>query len=290
MRLCIAVLALLTGCAEVTIKEANFIRPDSVTGAKTEQRFGEAALKAALPAASMSDEAVALTDGSVANGVLVRQPGARTTVLYFGGNAFHLDRHAAQIVPAIGSCGVNVAVFDYRGYGRSSGSPTVALMEADALAIFDHVNTLFPGSVIVHGQSLGSFIGAGVASQRTPRALVLESTATNPMDWASANVPWYARPFVKISVTPQLARVDNVAAVSAYHGPGLVLVGESDRITPAPLGRRVFAAIPGAPKEMLVARGAGHNDVLSNDATLRDYCAFIDKVAGASGQASRSVR
>jgi pimeloyl-ACP methyl ester carboxylesterase len=290
MRSCIAVLALLTGCAEVTVKEANFIRPDSVTGAKTELRFEQVALRTALPGASMSDEVVALADGATAHGVLVRQPGARTTVLYFGGNAFHLDRHAAQMVPAIGSCGVNVAVFDYRGYGRSGGNPTVELMGTDALAVFDHVNALFPGRVIVHGQSLGSFIGAGIASRRTPLALVLESTATNPMDWASANVPWYARPFVKISVTPQLARVDNVSAVSAFRGPGLVLVGERDRITPAALGRRVFDAMPGAPKEMLVAPGTGHNDVLSNDATRRDYCAFIDKVVGASGQASLSER
>jgi hypothetical protein len=140
MRSCIAVLALLTGCAEVTVKEANFIRPDSVTGAKTELRFEQAALRTALPGASMSDEVVALADGATAHGVLVRQPGARTTVLYFGGNAFHLDRHAAQMVPAIGSCGVNVAVFDYRGYGRSGGNPTVELMGTDALAVFDHVN------------------------------------------------------------------------------------------------------------------------------------------------------
>jgi pimeloyl-ACP methyl ester carboxylesterase len=242
-------------------------------------------LSALRPSASLSEQQVALADGGAAHGVLVRQPGARSTVLYFGGNAFHLDRHGAQVLAALGACKVNVAMFDYRGYGRSSGSPTLALMAADALIIFDHLNVQFPGRVVVHGQSLGSFIGAHVAQQRPAAALVLESTATNPTDWANANIPWYARPFVTINVTPQLAEVDNVAAVSAFRGPSLVLVGDNDRITPAALGRRVYDAMPGAPRKLLIARGAGHNDVLLNQAARQHYCAFIDQLAVAkSGQ------
>jgi pimeloyl-ACP methyl ester carboxylesterase len=279
MRSFIVVVALLSGCASVTVKESTFIRPDSVTGAKMGTRFDQAALQALRPAAVLVEQEVALADGAAAHGVLIRQPEARATVLYFGGNAFHLDRHAPQVLEALATCNVNVAMFDYRGYGRSSGSPTVALMAADALTIFDHVNAQFPGRVVVHGQSLGSFIGASVAQQRPAQALVLESTATSPMDWAKANIPWYARPFVTINVTPQLAAVDNVAAVSAFRGPGLVLVGENDRITPAALGKRVYDVMPGSQKEMVIARGAGHNDVLASQATRQDYCAFIDKIA-----------
>lgn len=283
MRSLIVVLALLSGCTTVTIKEGNFIRPDSVTGYKTETRLDGPAVAALRPTATLVEQTVALADGGAALGVLVRQPGARATVLYFGGNAFHLDRHGPTVLAAIASCGANVAMFDYRGYGRSSGKPTVALMAEDALAIFDHVNAQFPGRVVVHGQSLGSFIGARVAQLRPARALVLESTATTPMGWARANVPWYARPFVDIRVTPQLAEVDNVVAASAFRGPGLVLVGENDRITPLALGKRVYEAMPGTPRELLVAPGAGHNDVLESGAAVQGYCRFIDKVA-ASGQ------
>jgi pimeloyl-ACP methyl ester carboxylesterase len=100
-------------------------------------------------------------------------------VLYFGGNMFHLDQHGAALLPVLAACGTNVAVFDYRGYGRSPGKPTVENMQADALALFDAVNARFPGRVIVHGQSLGSFMAAHVAAARPVLATVLESTATS---------------------------------------------------------------------------------------------------------------
>lgn len=282
MRSFIVVLALLSGCTTLTVRESSFIRPDSVTRYQAGPRFDQAALAALRPAASLSEQRVTLADGGIAQGVLVRQPGARTTVLYFGGNAFHLDRDGPGALASLASCGANVAIFDYRGYGRSAGKPTVALMTSDAVAIFDHLNAQFPGQVVIHGQSLGSFIGAQVARQRPARALVLESTATTPQEWASANVPWYARWFVKIEVTPPLAGVDNVAAVSAFRGPGLVLVGANDRITPAALGRRVFEAMPGSPTQLLVAAGAGHNDVLANQGTVLGYCSFIGKLAPAA--------
>lgn len=275
--LLIAVMAsLLSGCAaNIHLNESSFIRPDSLTGTKITTTFDDSALQALLPSARLEALQVAQSDGVTAHGIAIRQPGARGTVLYFGGNAFHIDKHAKAVLPRIAACPVNVVIFDYRGYGRSAGDPTIALMSSDALAIFDQVNAQFPGPVAVHGQSLGSFIAAHVAQQRPARGLVLEATATNPQDWADANVPWLLRLFAKVSMPPQLAAVDNVAAVSAYRGPGLVLAGGRDRITPAKLGRAVYAALPGERKQLWVADEAGHDDILKQPDAAQAYCGFL---------------
>lgn len=282
MRLLLLVItmSLLGGCASIKLSERTFIRPDSPAGANSTATFDQAALQALLPSARIETLQVAQSDGAIAHGIAVRQPGARSTVLYFGGNVFHIDRHAKVLVPRIAACPVNVVIFDYRGYGRSSGAPTIALMASDALTIFDHVNAQFPGQVVVHGQSLGSFVAAHVARQRPARALVLEATVTNVQDWAEANVPWYVRPFVTISMSPQLAALDNVAAVSAYRGRGMVLAGGRDRITPARLGKAVYAALPGEPKTLLISDQAGHNDILEHRDAGQAYCDFLAQLEG----------
>ena len=268
MRIAILSLTLvLAGCGTMQIGEGNFIRPDSKSGVAPAARldFGTSA----------SEDAIATPDGAQLRGITLHQPGTKAAVLYFGGNAFHIDPHGRALLPLLASCGLDVAVFDYRGYGRSSGVPDVATMSADALRIYDHVLAQHPAGVIVHGQSLGSFMAAHVARERAPRGVVLEATATTVQDWADANVPWYARPFIDIEVAPSLRGVDNVAAMGNYQGTTLVLAGERDKVTPLALGRKVYEAVPGTRKRWFVAEGAGHNDIISHPAVAPGYCAFL---------------
>lgn len=142
----------------------------------------------------------------------------------------------------------------------------------------DHVSARSPGRVIVHGQSLGSFMAAHVVQQRPQAAgLVLEATSTNVQDWAQANVPWYARPFLRIKIAESLRAADNVAAVAGYRGAGLVLAGERDRITPPALGQRVYESMPGAAKQWLVAEGASHDTILGRPDVMPAYCGFVNR-------------
>lgn len=266
--------SMLSGCTTMQIGESSFIRPDSKRREAPDPRLDVQAL---LPAARVSEETIVTADGATLRGVIARQPGSTVTVLYFGGNAFHLDRHGARLLPLLASCGTDVAVFDYRGYGRSSGEPSVATMAADAVRAFDRVSAGAPGRVIVHGQSLGSFMAAHVVRQRPQaRALVLEATSTTVQDWAAANVPWYARPFLRVEVAESLRGVDNVAAVTGYRGASLVLAGDGDRITPLPLAQKVYAALPGA-KQWLVAQGAGHNTIFGHKDVMPVYCSFVNR-------------
>lgn len=259
------VCSVLAGCAQVQVTERQFIRPDAA-GTVVRQRFDGAAT---------TELAVASRDGAVLNGVLFEQPGARSTVLYFGGNMFHLDQHLGELLPLLAACGTNVAVFDYRGYGRSSGKPTVANMQADALAIFDALDARFPGRVIVHGQSLGSFIAAHLAAVRPVLATVLETTATSPEDLVESNIPWYARPFVRIEMEPSLRLVDNRAAATRFRSAALVIAAGQDKMTPPRLGKQVFDAIARSDKQFLLLEKAQHNGALATEGAGAAYCKFV---------------
>lgn len=267
------VVLLLAACGTLQIGERNFIHADKA-GAAAAPRLDVGAL---LAPGSASDETIATEDGAVLRGVRWRQGGARA-LLYFGGNMFHLDQQGKHALPLLASCGADVVVFDYRGYGRSSGVPTVAALSADALRVFDHVSAQYPGGVIVHGQSLGSFMAAHVVRERpAARGLVLEATSTNVQDWTDANVPWYVKLVTSVQVDASLRGVDNVAAVGAYRGAALVLAGEADTVTPAALARKVYEAIPGERKQWFMAPGAGHNGIFGHKDVMPVYCGFVSK-------------
>lgn len=258
----------MAGCAEIHVTERHFIRPD---------KAGSVIEKHAIE--GTTDIEVAATGGAMLRGVLLEQPGARSAILYFGGNMFHLDRHGSEVMPVLSRCGANLAVFDYRGYGRSSGVPTVANMQADALALFDALDARFPGRVIVHGQSLGSFMAAHVAQSRPVLAAVLETTATSAQELVESNIPWYAAPFVRIDLEASLREVDNRSAATRFRAPTLVIVAGQDRMTPPRLGKKVFAAIPRTDKQLLLLESATHDGALRGEEAGAAYCKFVRGVA-----------
>jgi len=262
---CISLTLALTGCASIRVTEAHFLKPDA-PGTIQPERY---------TAAGITELSVMRPDGATLNGVLLEQPNARTTILYYGGNMFHLDQHLRALLPVLAACGTNVAVFDYRGYGRSSGKPTVAHMQDDALAMFDAVHARFPGRVIVHGQSLGSFMAAHVAGSRPVRATVLETTATSAAELVEAQVPWYAAPFLTVEMDPALRQVDNRTAATRFQAATLVIAAGQDKMTPPKLGKRVFEAIARQDKQLMMLEDAGHNDALHSQGAQAAYCGFV---------------
>lgn len=259
--------AVLNGCADIRVSERQLIRPDG-PDTPAGKRFA---------GAGATELSISGQDGAVLKGMLLEQPNARRTVLYFGGNMFHLDQHLESLMPVLAACGTNVAVFDYRGYGRSTGKPTVENMRADALAIFDAIDKRYPGRVIVHGQSLGSFMAAYVAQARPVLATVLETTATNATELVESQIPWYARPFVSINVEASLRQVDNRTAAARFRSATLVIAAGKDSTTPAWLGKKVFDAIPRKDKQFLLVKEAGHNDALRAMDAGAAYCRFVQE-------------
>jgi len=266
----------LTGCMTINVNEKSFIQPDSVAGLKVKRQFDVIVARQALPDAVVQEQVIIAADGNQLESVIVRQADAKLTILYFGGNLFHLDESAKNIVATLGQCKADIAMADYRGYGRSAGTPNVDNMKSDALQVYDQVRAQVKGRLIVHGHSFGSFMAAHVAQNRAVDGLVLESTATNAMDWAQANVPWYARPFVTLELAPSLRGIDNVSAARAHKAMALVMVGDKDKVTPSHLGEQVFAAFPSTTKKMMIIPDGKHMGLLARAETMSAYCEFLN--------------
>jgi fermentation-respiration switch protein FrsA (DUF1100 family) len=184
----------------------------------------------------------------------------------------------------LGDLRVNVLMVDYRGYGRSAGTPTVDIVKSDAVAVYDYLRSRSNGRpIVVHGFSLGSFMASTVAMQRTVQGLVLEGTAPDVATWAKHQIPMYAKPVVRLNIAPRLLAESNVAAVQRYVGPLLLLTGSKDSVTPPRFLKTLLAASASAQKRAFVAEGAGHGGALKIAAARHAYSEFLDSVRTTSG-------
>ena len=272
-RAAVALLIVLSGCT-AHIGEESLLMPIRGGALPPEP------LRAAAPAYSMTEQWITAPDGTRLSAVLLRQPGSRATILYFGGNGFTIGQFGAATAGLFAPLGVDVMIVDHRGYGRSQGRPTQANLEADGLAAFDHLTRnigIAPERVIVHGQSLGSFIAGHVAANRPTGGAVLESSATTAEEWADANRRGLMRLLVRVEIDETLRGRGNLTNMTRIDEPLLILVGQNDRTTPPPLSQALYAAspLPAARKRLAIVPGADHNNVMTRPQAIAAYRAFL---------------
>ena len=196
-------------------------------------------------------------DGELLHGWWIGAPTASLGhLLLCHGNAGNVGDsilHAALLTAA----GFDVLLFDYRGYGRSSGRPSEAGTYSDARAALRCLLEqpgVDPARVLYLGESLGSAVAVDLALERPPAGLVLLSAFTGVRELSRLHYP-----FVPAALLPDA--YPTLRRIPELNAPLLVLHGDLDDIVPLSQGRAVFEAAPG-PKRMQVFPGFGHSDLI----------------------------
>lgn len=266
------VASVLAACA-IGVSEADLLHPEPAGP------LDSAALAAAAPGYRANEHRIARPGGAQLYAIHLTQPGAHTTVLYFGGNGYTIGRFGAWTASLFAPLGVDLILVDHRGYGLSTGTPTIAAMREDVLGVFDAVQArIAPGTrIVAHGHSLGSFGAGHLAANRALAGVVLESSATTAEEWSAANVPGIAKPFVRLQIEPGLQGQGNLPAMARIAEPLLVMTGAKDRITPPRLARALHAAspLPANAKRLLIVENASHVDVMTRTEAITAYRDFL---------------
>ena len=199
----------------------------------------------------------------------------RPVVLWCHGNAGNIS-YRLDNLGELYRRGLSIFIFDYRGYGRSTGSPSEGGLYQDALTAYDHLNQYrqIPSSrIIIFGRSLGGPVAGDVAIRRSAAGLILEGTF--PTIQAMADHHYFGLPAhwllnVEFNLSQKVAKLAM---------PLLVMHGEQDSIVPVTLGRQVFDAAR-EPKRWYAVPGAEHNDVpyVGGSAYYQAIMAFIREV------------
>ncbi len=192
-------------------------------------------------------------DDLTINAWFFRNPAARSTLIFAHGNAGNMS-HRLFKIKFFYDLGLNVFIFDYRGYCKSEGEPAEKGIYLDAQGAYDYLQMrgdVDMNKIILYGASLGGAVVIDLATQRDVSFLVVESSITNARDMARIYYP-FVPPFV-LSL-----KFDSIRKVKDLNIPKLFIHSPEDEVVPYAMGQKLFEAAAG-PKEFLKIHG-GHND------------------------------
>lgn len=215
-------------------------------------------------------------DGERLHAWWLPHPQARGVLHFSHGNAGNIS-HRLDSLEIFHELGLSVLIYDYRGYGQSSGRPGEAGSYLDAKAawrwLMDEAGVP-PEQVVLFGRSMGGAVAAHLAVEVEAGALILESTFTSVPDIAGEiywwlPVRWLAR-----------IRLPALAATQDSDQPTLIIHSRDDEIVPFSHGERLYEAAP-EPRQMLVLSGSHNTGFLESvDAYRSGLDAFLSEHLG----------
>ncbi len=207
------------------------------------------------------------------------------TVLVCHGNAGNISGRLDRAVLLHRELGVDVLLFDYRGYGRSEGAPTEEGTYLDAVAAHRYlVGERGIGSerLILFGESLGAAVAIELSLRERARALVLEAPFASIAEMTRVAYPFLA-PFTALVRT----RYDNLKKIPEVALPLLLFHGRRDPVVPFEQGEALFRAAR-EPKTFVAVENAGHADAFVAGgegywSAWRDLFGTLDSAGGREG-------
>jgi fermentation-respiration switch protein FrsA (DUF1100 family) len=174
------------------------------------------------------------------------------TMLFFHGNAGNIS-HRLETIKIYNKLGLNFLIFDYRGYGISTGKPTEKGTYLDADSVWQYLieeRKLEPQEIIISGRSLGGGIAAELAKKVRPAMLVMESTFTSMTEVSAKHYPFMPTGLIVKHEYETILKLKDI------HCPIVFAHSKNDEVIPYEHSQRNYAAA-NEPKQFIELRG-GH--------------------------------
>jgi uncharacterized protein len=213
--------------------------------------------------------------GAKLSAAQLRLPNPRGVVFFLHGNSGNLTDCLTEL-DAFREVNFDVVMFDYRGYGKSTGCiESEEQLRADVRFVWEQFAPQYQGKrVVISGQSLGTGLAAGLAAElcaagRIPDLTLLVSPYSSMRTLADELYPW-VHPWVPRQVLRYpLHTLEHAAKLQ---GPLMLIHGEKDELIGIHHSEALRTAMPQA--QLLRVEGAGHSD-------LHKFPTFRQALAGA---------
>jgi len=215
--------------------------------------------------------------------------GAAPWVLFFYGNAESAGIEQPRLEWLHRHFGLNVACFDYRGYGLSGGRPDPEGLRNDALREFDWVRARAGRApVIVYGYSLGSQLAIHVAAERSAAGAIVEAAPASAAEmeawmlrWPFFDaIRWLTAPLVSLRPDPRVSEFLSAAAeVRKLRIPLAVIHGTRDLVVPIEQGKLVYDSATTPDKRFVAVQNAGHLELDYSRAPVSDAIGWVVREA-----------
>jgi len=180
-------------------------------------------------------------------------------LIYFGGNGEDVSRNLGELSATFPEHALYL--MHYRGYGGSGGRPSELALKADALRLYDRIQSDHQ-QIGVIGRSLGSGIALHVASRRPVHRLALVTPYDSIEKIAAEQFPVFP---VRLLLVDKYRSYLDAPQISI---PTLVLLAARDQIIPRDSSERLYAAFRPGVADLEIVEGAGHNSISSSSLYL----------------------
>lgn len=181
------------------------------------------------------------------------------TVLFFHGNAGNIS-HRLETIKIYHQLGFNFLIFDYRGFGNSSGKPSEQGTYIDADTVWNYLieeKNLAAKDIIIAGRSLGGGVATELAKKTQPRILVLESTFTSMPEVSAVHYPFMPTNFIVKH------RYETNKKLADIHCPIIFIHSKNDEVIPFEQSQRNYSAANEPKKFIEINGGHGSGFLLS---------------------------
>jgi len=212
-----------------------------------------------IPRDAVTEHWFETPDGELLYGWYCRAEEPVASAVYCHGNTGNLTLFA-QLIPHFLAAGVNVLYFDYRGFGRSSGIPSINGIVSDGVTAARFHDQIRPKGLpsILYGYSLGGAVAAQIIRQHPFDGIMLQSTFTS-------------LPAITKKLFPRLPLhlfvgdlYDTLSVVRRLTVPLMIIHGGSDEVVPCSMAHELYDAC-NAPKQLEIVQGGLHKDVYVRD-------------------------
>ncbi|HEX2297595.1 MAG TPA: alpha/beta hydrolase [Pseudonocardiaceae bacterium] len=196
------------------------------------------------------------------------------TVLVASGNAGNRSLRA-PLAAMLSRAGMAVLLFDYRGYGGNSGTPSEAGLALDVRAAHQYLiedHGVRQDRLLYFGESLGAAVVTELATEHPPAGLLLRSPFVELAAVGRAHYPYLP---VDALLRDRYPLAEQLARITV---PTTVVYGTEDGIVP-PDQSRAVATHAGGPTALVAVHGADHNDraLLDGGVLLRAVIELADR-------------
>lgn len=198
-------------------------------------------------------------EGIVLNSLHFKVPDPKGFILYYHGNAGNLSRWG-NIVQRYVHLGYEVLVMDYRGYGKSTGSPSEDALYKDAQLFYDYAKTAVDEQqIIVYGRSLGTAMATKMAAVNNPNKLILETPFYSIKDVANTRFRYLPIQWLLKYSFPSFSYAAKV------HCPTIIIHGTKDVIVPFTSGERLYKEFDPSQTTFVSVPEGEHNNLVEFD-------------------------
>ncbi len=234
------------------------------------------------------DVELTTADGNTIRGWLIngrslpkQASGKAPLVLYFPGNSLNRYERIDDL-REVAACGLDVLIFDYRGFGDSTGSPSESTLTADALLVWKYARDTLgydEGRIVVFGESLGGAVALSMWSNLDPTppqpaSLILNSTFASMPETVAWQYPLFPFQFLLFDRWPSIERIGRVQA------PILVFHGTDDKLVPVAHARSLAEA---SPKAMFIEISGGTHNEIPMQQLRKELDGIMETLASGTG-------